>query len=221
MSGPPEAAPLRSLIGASYAAGRTLSGGLDPGTELSGLDLEDCQVAGGLLERTSWRQCTFDTCTFTGVDLSMSRLVDVRFSDCVVRDSKARAVSWAGVRAGGLAQRSLWFERCRLDYGSFMGIDARGMRFLSCSLVDADFAEADCRDVEFVDCDLSGARFSGADLRAALFTGTRGLSVDVRESRTLGMRVDAGAALDLVAAMGIEIVDPATSSPPTAGVAGA
>lgn len=207
MSPPADADPLRSLIGQSYARARTLGGGLDPGAELSGIDLEDCHIRGGVLERTIWRQCTLDGCSFTGVDLSMSRLVDVRFSDCIVRDSKAQAVSWTGLRSSGLAQRSLWFERCRLEYGSFMGADVRGMRFVSCSLVDADFAEADCREVEFVDCDLSGARFSGADLRGALVTRSRGLSLDPREARTVGLRVDASAAVGLVAAMGIEIVD--------------
>lgn len=199
--------PLRSLIGESYAAGRTLSGGLDAGAELSGLELEECDIAGGVLERTVWRQCTLDACSFTGVDLSMSELVDVRFSDCTIRDSKAQAVSWTGVRTSGLAQRSVWFERCRLDFGAFIEVDCRGMRFASCSLVDADFAGADCRAVEFVDCDLSGARFAGADLRGALVTGARGLALDVREARTLGLRVDAPAALELVEALKIEIVD--------------
>jgi fluoroquinolone resistance protein len=207
MTRPVDADPLRSLIGQSSARARTLSGGLDPGTELSGLDLEDCHLHGGVLERTIWRGCTLDGCSLTGVNLSMSRLVDVRFSDCIVRDSKAQAVSWTGLRSSGLAQRSLWFERCRLDYGSFMGVDVRGMRFVSCSLVDADFAEADCREVEFIACDLSGARFSGADLRGALIARGRGLSLDVREARTVGLRVDVSAALDLVAAMGMEIVD--------------
>ena len=70
--------PLRDLVGESYAAGCTLSGGLDAGTELSGLDLEDCHIAGGVLERTTWRQCRLDGCTVSGVDLSLSRFVALR-----------------------------------------------------------------------------------------------------------------------------------------------
>ena len=72
----------------------------------------------------------------------------------------------------------------------------------------ADFAGADCREVELVDCDLSGARFTRADLRGALVTGARGLSLDVRESRTSGLRLDPASALDVVTALGIDIVDP-------------
>lgn len=200
--------PLRSLVSGSYAARATLSGGLEPGVELRDLELEECDIVGGVLERTSWRRCTLDGCTFTGVNLSMSEFVDVRFSDCTMRDTKAQAVAWAGLRSGGLARRSVWFERCRLDYGTFVGVDVRGMRFTSCSLVDADFAEADCREVEFVDCDLSGARFAGADLRGALLAQVRGLALDVREARTRGLRVDPSVALDLVAAIGIDIVEP-------------
>lgn len=199
---------LEGLVGESYAAGRTLRGGLEAGTELSGLDLDDCHIEGGVLERTTWRQCRLDGCTVSGVDLSLSRFVDVRVSDSTIRDSKARAVSWSGLRPSGLAETSLRFERCRLDYGSFMGADCRGMRFVSCSLVDADFTGADCRDVELVDCDLSGSRFTGADLRGALVTGARGFSLDVRESRTLRLRLDPAAALDVVSALGIDIVDP-------------
>lgn len=202
-------APLREVLAESFVSGHTLTEGLDPDTLVRDLDLEDCRVTGGVLERTTWTRCTLEGCTFTGVNLSMSRLVDVRLSDCVIEDSKAQAVAWTGLRSSGLAQRSVWFERCRLDYGSFMGVDCRGMRFEACSLVDADFAEADCRAVEFVDCDLSGTRFARTDLRGALFSGSRGLHLDLREARTQGLRVDAQAALDLVAGMGIEVVDPA------------
>lgn len=201
-------APLLDVLGEQYICGRTLTDGLAPGTQVSDLELEECRIEGGALERTTWTRCTMELCTITGVNLSMSRLVDVRFSEGVIEDSKAQAVDWTGLRSSAVAQRSLWFARCRVDYGSFMGVDCRGMRFEACSLVDTDFAEADCRDVEFVDCDLSGARFAGADLRGALFSGCRGLTVDPREARILGLRVDAQAALDLVSGMGIEIVDP-------------
>jgi fluoroquinolone resistance protein len=200
--------PLGAVIGREVVSSRTLVGGLEPGTEVVDVELVDCVIDGGVLARTTWRRCTLDSCRVTAADLSMSELIDVRLADCSVEDSKARAVSWAGLRAGALAQRSVWFERCRLDYGSFQGVDVRGMRFGSCSLVDADFSGADCRRVEFVDCDLSGARFAGADLRGALLSGVRGLSLDVREARTHGLRVDPPAALDLVAALGIDIVDP-------------
>lgn len=160
-----------------------------------------------MLERTTWRRCTFEACTLSGVNLSLCRLFDVRFSECTMTESKAQAVSWTGLRASGLAEHAISFQRCRLDYGSFIGVDLRGTRFVDCSLVDADFGEADCREVEFTGCDLSGARFAGADLRAALFADVRGLALDPRESRTLGLRVDTGAALDVVAALGIDVVE--------------
>lgn len=204
--------PLASLVGESYAVGRSFSGGLESGVELVDLDLEECRIEESVLERAVWRRCSLDRCVLAGVNLSMAKLIDVRFSECTIRDSKAQAVSWSGLRAGGLAERSVVFERCRLDYGSFLATEVRGMRFVGCSLVDVDFAESDCRGVEFIDCDLSGARFSGADLRDAGFFDVRGLSLDVREARTLGLRVDTVAALDLVIPLGIRIVE----NPPTA-----
>lgn len=197
------------LARGSFVSDRTIAGALQPGSEIVDLDLETCRVESAVLERTTWRRCTFESCTLTGVNLSMSRLVDVRFSECSVIESKAQAVSWSGLRTSALSERAIWFERCRLDYGSFAGTDLRGMRFIGCSLVDADFGEADCRAVEFIHCDLSGTRFAGADLRAALFADVRGLRLDVRETRNLGLRVDPGAALDLVTALGIEVVDAA------------
>lgn len=203
---PSAKSPLSAVLAAGYAGGMTLTGGLEEGTEVSDLELEDCRIDGGTMERTTWRRCTLDRVTMSGVSLSMGRLVDTRFAECVIRDSKAQAFAWTGLRVSGLADQGVSFERCRLDYGSFMGIDGRGLRFTGCSLVDADFGETDLREVEFVDCDLSGARFSDADLRGALFADVRGLSLDPREARTTGMRVDASAALDLVTALGIEIV---------------
>jgi uncharacterized protein YjbI with pentapeptide repeats len=199
--------PLASVIGTPYVGGRVLSGAVEPGTEFCDLDLEECRIEGATLELSLWRRCTLDSCTLIGVNLSRASLIDVRLSDCTMRDSKAQAVSWSGVRAGGLATRSVTFEACRLDYGSFTETDVRGMRFVRCSLVDADFGGADARAVEFVDCDLSGARFAGADLRGALVVGATGLVLDVREIRTAGLRVDPGGALALVQALGVHVVD--------------
>jgi fluoroquinolone resistance protein len=201
---------LASVLDASPVLDEVLSGALPPGTEVRDLDLEACRIEGATLEQSVWRRCSLDACTFTGVNLSRATLIDVRLSDCTMRDSKAQGVGWAGVRQGGLARRSISFERCRLDYGSFAGGDLRGMRFVGCSLVDADFSDADVREVEMVGCDLSGARFSGADLRGAVVVGASGLSLDLRDTRTLGMRVDPGTALALVQAAGLRIVDGVT-----------
>ena len=202
-----EPRPLAEILGQEWVGGATLTGDLARGTEIADLDLEECRLEAGVLERSTWRRCRLTDCTLTGLNLSMSTFVDVRFADCTLLESKAQAVNWTGLTTSSLAQQTLGFERCRLDYGSFMGIDGRGMRFTGCSLVDADFGEADLREVEFVDCDLSGARFAGADLRGALLVEVRGLALDVREARTDGLRVDMMAAGDVVTALGLEVVD--------------
>ncbi|MGA8047958.1 MAG: pentapeptide repeat-containing protein [Dermatophilaceae bacterium] len=213
-----EAVPLASVLGESYVGGRVLTGVVEPGAEITDLDLEQCRIEAAVLELSVWRRCSLEGCTLVGVNLSRARIVDVRFSDCALLDSKAQAVNWSGVRAGGLATRSITFERCRLDYGSFAGADIRGMRFVECSLVDADFGGADAREVEFVDCDLSGARFVGADLRGALVVGATGLGLDVRDTRAKGLRVDPGGALALVEALGLRVVEDVT--PPAGGATG-
>ena len=199
--------PVAAILGTDYVGGQVLSGALQPGTQIDDVDLEDCRIEAAVLELTVWRRCTLDACTLTGVNLSRASLVDVRISDCTMRDSKAQAVNWSGVRRGALANRTLTFDGCRLDYGSFTEVDIRGMRFLRCSLVDADFGGADAREVEFVDCDLSGARFAEADLRGGLVVGATGLSLDVRETRTVDLRIDPAGALGLVQALGMEVVD--------------
>lgn len=199
--------PVAAILGADYVGGQVLSGALEPGTQIDDVDLEECRIEAAVLELTAWRRCTLNACILVGVNLSRASLVDVRISDCTMRDSKAQAVNWSGVRSGALASRTLMFDGCRLDYGSFTEVDIRGMRFVRCSLVDADFGGADAREVEFVDCDLSGARFAGADLRGGLVVGATGLSLDVRDTRTVALRVDPSGALGLVQALGVQVVD--------------
>lgn len=176
---------------------------LEPGEVLRGLDVVD-----GVLDGLSWESakvvgCTFEECTFTGCNLSMTELTDSRFVDCTFVGCKMLAVNWAATGAGSLLAQPLRFERCRLDGASFAGLDLTGFTFRDCQLVDVDFSESELRRVDFAGSTLAGARFVGSDLRDADLRGTVGLSLDPRDAKLKGARIDLDAAPGLLDVFGL------------------
>lgn len=192
------------LGGATVCSERTLRGGLPRGETVSGVHFERCTFLGSVMERARFVGCTFEACEFDSCDLSMVDLTDCRFLECRFTSCKALAVSWPRMHLSTLAPEPLRFEQCRLDLGSFQGMDLSGATFSGCGLREVDFSEAVLRRVGFAESDLSGAVFVRSDLREASFVGASGLLLDVRENRVTGARLDAADAPRLFEVLGLE-----------------
>lgn len=144
--------------------------------ELRALALPE-QHAGGV---------AFEACRLAGVDLSGSRLEELKLVDCAVegsdmanltahRTSIAR-VLFAGGRMTGAhlidgSLRDVTFRECRADLASFGRSQLTRVRFEDCILVHCDFLDSALESVCFVRCDLSGADFRGARMRCCELRG--------------------------------------------------
>ena len=149
--------------------------------------------------------CTFLDCVFDGVDLSRAELTDSRFVGCTFVASKLLAVSWGAIGGWGVAQTPVTFERCRMEWSSFAGVDLTGAVLRECTLTEVDFADATARRAVITGCDLTGARFARTDLREADLRGSSGLVLDPTSSRVRGLRIEPWQAPGLLAPLGVEL----------------
>lgn len=199
---------LRMEVGdTAYVSSTRLTGGLDEGEVLRGVEFDDCTFEGNVLVGARLVGCSFTECTFTEVDLSRADLTDSRFAECVFIESRMLGVNFALGHTGTLSA-PFRFERCRLDYASFRGLDVSGSVWRDCRLAETDFGEAVARRVDFAGSDLSRAIFAGTDLREASFVGAVAYDFDIRENQVRGARFEVSEAGILLRHFGIELVHP-------------
>jgi fluoroquinolone resistance protein len=136
------------------------------------------------LRKGEYEKCTFQSCRFSGTDLSgyvfsECRFIDCDLSLCALKGTSFRETVFTGCKLMGLQFRnckpfllSFGFTDCILDYSGFQGLKLPGICFRKCSLMEADFTGTELRNAVFDTCDLNRAAFSGtilegADLRSA------------------------------------------------------
>ena len=175
--------------GRTYAVDSRFTGGLAEGAQLRSVEFDGCAFDGCVLAGVDLTGCTFTECTFTGVDLSRAVVTDARFAECGFADCRLLGMNFALAHTVTLAA-PFRFERCRLDYASFRGIDVTGSLWRDCRLVEADFGEAVARRVDFAGSDLSRTVFAGTDLREASFVGAVGYAFDIRDNKVRGARFE-------------------------------
>lgn len=203
----PASASLAALVAdeGGFVSGRTISAGLDPGERVEDVEFDGCVFTGCVLKGARLARCTFTECTFEACNLSRADLVDSRFVECRFIGCKALAVRWTVVTASALAPVPMVFERCQLDLGSFAGADLAGWSMRECTLREADLSDATLRRADLSGSDVTAAGFARADLREATMLDVTGLSLDPREARVAGLRLDPATGVGLLAAMGIRV----------------
>ncbi len=196
---------VEELAGRTYAAGERFAGNLAEGVRLGTIEFDGCTFEGCALAGAELRGCHFTECTFTGVDLSRAVVTDARFAECVFSDSRALGVNFALAHTVTLSA-PFRFERCRLDFASFRGLDVTGSVWHDCRLLEVDFGEAVARKVDFAGSDLSRSVFAATDLREASFVGAVAYDFDIRVNQVRGARFDAAEAGRLLRPFGVELV---------------
>lgn len=176
------------------------------GVALSGADLAQKEFA----------RCTFKQLTLVESDWGGARLDDCLFEDCDLtrmRPAKmaARGVVFLNCRLPG----SVWadlrptpalsFERCNLQYASFVGVNLTGAPFTHCRLTEVNFFESRLVDADFTGSDLTGSRFEDCDARGANLANTRGLFIDPAKNKIQGARIDVETAVLIALASGFRV----------------
>ena len=78
---------------------------------------------------------------------------------------------------------SFSFNKCYLDYSTFLGTKLKKTTFIGCSLKEVDFSEADLTSAIFDNSDLSAARFSNTNLEKADFRTAINFGIDPAVNR--------------------------------------
>ena len=196
---------IEEIAGRTSVVEEVLTGGLDDGERLAGVELVGCTLRDASWAGAVLAGVRLEGCTVERVDLSRVQLPDSVLDGCTLSGCKALATSWSMLRAPMLPpDPSTWID-CQLSMGGFGALDLTGARFERCVLDDADFDEATLQDVVVEDSTLAGARFVRADLRGADLRGARDLVIDLREARVDGLRVDPVGAVGLLAPFGVVV----------------
>jgi uncharacterized protein YjbI with pentapeptide repeats len=144
--------------------------------DLSGSHLVDGHVARVTAQRVRLEDVRVDSveftgCTFSLLECSDSKLTRVAFKECKLLGATLR----------GVVLDNVLFEKCKLDYSSFVHIRASGpVIFSGCSLAETTFTGADLGPALFDGCVLTltefdGGRLHGLDLRGNDLSRIRGV----------------------------------------------
>ena len=135
-------------------------------------------------EKCTFRQCSFINCqfvhckfldcTFDTSDLSVVKLTDSIFSECVFVNSKAIGIDWTKAKT----LRSLSFKSCQLHYSNFSFLKLPQLKLLSCTVHEADFMEANLTEGDFKGTDFTRSRFANTNLTKANFKNAYNYSIN-------------------------------------------
>lgn len=129
----------------------------------------------------------FASCRLVGVQLTGTRLIRSRLTDCVVADSDLSGVfleechlarvefrhcRLSGLQALGSTFDDVAFVDCKLAEASLRRTVWARAEFHDCDLVDSDFQESRLPASRFARCDLSGADLSKSYLRGSRLHGS-------------------------------------------------
>ncbi|SNC77047.1 Pentapeptide repeat-containing protein [Hymenobacter gelipurpurascens] len=140
-------------------------------------------------------QLEFEHYHFIGFDLTQAILSGRNFSDCLfencnlagasIGNTSFQNVAFEGCKLIGLQFHAcrdflfgVHFDKCQLDYASFLGKAMPNTRFVGCSLKEVDFTQTDLSRAVFADCQLQGAIFEQTRLAGADFTTARQVLLD-------------------------------------------
>lgn len=118
-----------------------------------------CDLSGADLTASVFIDCDFVNCNMSLVKLVNTTLADAKFSTC-----KMIGLAFDECNETGL---SVSFKECNLNNALFCKVKLARTGFADCNLAEADFSGADLRSSVFDRCDLNRAVFTGANLEKA------------------------------------------------------
>lgn len=147
------------------------------------------------LNKGEYENCIFNSCNFSGKDLSDFRFIDCEFNGCnlsmaklyktIFRDTEFKNCKMLGLRFDTCNEfgLSFSFDNCQLNHSPFYQTKLKKTVFKNSQLQESDFAETDLTSAVFDNCDLNRANFDHTTLEKADFRTAYNYSIDPETNR--------------------------------------
>jgi len=143
--------------------------------EFDSCSFQGCDFSGAELSDCDFISCRFENCNFSMTKLNGSGMKDVNFSECKLMGINFDHCSDFLFTVG--------FQKCVLDYSSFVQKKMKNTRFSDCSLKEVDFSSADLTMSVFHHCQLGQSVFLRTNLEKVDFRTAVNYSFDPELNR--------------------------------------
>ncbi len=167
------------------------------GEEYEDCIFSNCDFSGMVLNNTNFEDCIFDSCNLSLTKIETS-LRDVHFKEC-----KMTGTNFTKLKSFS----SLSFEKCNLEYATFMRAKLRNTKFTDTTLIEVDFSETDLTMSLLKNCDLSRALFSNTNLEKADLSTSYNFVIDPNNNKIKKAIFSKEGLIGLVLSFGIRIID--------------
>lgn len=125
-------------------------------------DFIDCTIENCNLFERDLSQLNFTNCTFSGSDLSMSKLINTQLNNITFKNCKIMGVDFSKC-TGFLFEVN--FYDCIIDFCSFENLKMQSTVFKNTSMKGVDLTGVNLQKSSFLNTDLLDARFSYTNLK--------------------------------------------------------
>lgn len=146
---------------------------LEAKTKIIEAEFTGCEFTSCKFSEVSFFDCHFEDCIFDNCNMGSISVKHTSFQNVMFKDTKLTGIQWAEASN----PLDVNFNRCLMNYSSFIGVNLRNTHLLDCELKDTDFAEANLSKSNCRLSDFSGARFVNTNLVQADFTDARNYSI--------------------------------------------
>ena len=186
------------------------------GREIKGLNYRAETMSGYYFEECTFDDCVFDAAAFENCTFRSCVFIRCAFVTPAVRNTDMRFCDFKKCRLIGVSFMNFVndehirkpvnsIEECRMSYCLFHDMSFPGYDFSSNEFSKCEFTECRLRGAVFRGCSLGGTSFSNTDLREADFRRADGYVIDIFNDKLRGAKFSSPEALDLLAALQIEV----------------
>ena len=154
---------------------KTFKAIIQTGLVFKGIEFEECVFTDCDFSDSQFMNGKFANCEFIGCNLSMTKFGGTTINEVSFKDCKLLGINFSDSVD---FMFSVEFEKCVLDYCSFMGKKMVKTKFLDSSIKHAIFTDADLTKAVFDRTDLSGTVFSQTILKEANFATAFNYALD-------------------------------------------
>ncbi|MCG7547549.1 pentapeptide repeat-containing protein [Pseudoalteromonas sp. Of7M-16] len=177
------------------------------GEKIASKTFEGCKFLSCNFSEAVLNRCTFIDCEFTKCNLSMLRIQYSKFTDVIIRDSKAIGIDWTKVAWPRLVFSSpIKFYDCMINDSSFYGLSLQDFVLDSCVARNVDFRDGDFSNAQFSHSDLKGSVFYDTNLSGADFSHATDFDIDIFNNNLKKAKFDRFEAIRLLGCLEIELV---------------